>query len=85
MHINGLKLYITLISRRAIKRGGTQSYARGMDVEGNVGNYVETEQIIMIKDYYFSFLMVRGSAPVFWRESKSGYGFVGVRCEGTAE
>lgn len=40
IHINGLKLFIILISRRAIKRGGTQSYARGIDFEGNTGNYV---------------------------------------------
>ena len=85
MHINGLKLYVTLISRRAIKRGGTQSYARGIDEDGNAGNYVETEQIILIKDYYFSFLMVRGSAPLFWKESKSSYGFVGVKCKGSTE
>lgn len=31
MHINGLKLTVVLISRRAVKRGGTQSFARGID------------------------------------------------------
>ena len=40
LHINGVKLYIVLISRRGIKRGGTQSYARGVDQYGNAGNYV---------------------------------------------
>ena len=31
LHINGLKLTVVLISRRAVKRGGTQSFARGID------------------------------------------------------
>ena len=33
---------------------------------GNAGNYVETEQIVITGDQYFSFLMVRGSAPFYW-------------------
>ena len=57
---------IVLISRRAVKRGGTQSYARGLDRDGNAGNYVETEQIIIMQEHYFSFVQVRGSAPLFW-------------------
>jgi hypothetical protein len=40
LHINGLKLTVVLISRRAVKRGGTQSFARGIDIDGNAGNYV---------------------------------------------
>ena len=38
--INGVKMTIVLISRRAVKRGGTHSYARGLDKDGNAGNYV---------------------------------------------
>ena len=66
LHINGVKLSIVLISRRATKRGGTQSYSRGLDHRGNAGNYVETEQIVIKGDQYFSFFMVRGSAPLHW-------------------
>ena len=40
LHINGVKMNLILISRRAVKRGGTQSYARGVDREENAGNYV---------------------------------------------
>jgi hypothetical protein len=83
MHINGLKLFIILISRRAVKRGGTQWYARGIDSNGNTGNYIETEQIMIIKDHYFSFLQLRGSAPLMWDETKSSYGFVSVKCRGS--
>lgn len=82
LHINGLKLFLVLISRRAVKRGGTQSFARGIDQEGNAGNYVETEQILIMKDHYFSFLQSRGTVPLFWSEVKSSYGFVSVKFEG---
>ena len=34
LHINGSKQSVVLISRRATKRGGTQSYTRGIDNEG---------------------------------------------------
>ena len=84
LHINGVKLSIALISRRAVKRGGAQNYARGVDHEGNAGNYVETEQIIIMQDHYFSFLQVRGSVPCFWGESKTGYGFSNVKCQGSS-
>lgn len=42
LHINGVKMDLVLVSRRAVKRGGTQTYARGIDRDGNAGNYVET-------------------------------------------
>jgi phosphatidylinositol 4-phosphatase len=84
LHINGVKLCIALISRRSVKRGGTQSYARGIDAQGNAGNYVETEQIITMQDHYFSFLQVRGSAPFMWSGIKSSYGFSSAKCEGSA-
>lgn len=66
LHINGVKMNVILISRRAVKRGGTQSYGRGIDRDGNAGNYIETEQIIIMKEHFFSFIQVRGSAPLFW-------------------
>jgi hypothetical protein len=62
-----------------VKRGGTQSYARGIDSEGNAGNYVETEQVLIMKDHYFSFLQSRGTVPLFWSEIKSNYGFSTVK------
>jgi hypothetical protein len=35
-----------LISRRSKRRAGTRYHSRGSDAEGNVSNYVETEQIL---------------------------------------
>lgn len=48
--------------------GGTRYNARGLDDEGNVANFVETEQILYYKNYIFSFTQIRGSVPVFWQQ-----------------
>ncbi|KAF8445344.1 SacI homology domain-containing protein [Terfezia claveryi] len=39
---------LTLISRRSTKRAGLRYLRRGIDSEGNVANYVETEQLLAI-------------------------------------
>lgn len=39
-----------------------------MDDEGNVANFVETEQIIYYSYYCCSFVMHRGSVPLFWEQ-----------------
>ncbi len=49
-----------------LKIAGTRYKRRGVDVDGNVANYVETEQILLYHHYALSFLQVRGSVPVFW-------------------
>jgi len=60
---------LVLISRRSCQRAGTRYNARGVDDEGNVGNFVETEQIVHIRDTLFSYVQTRGSAPIFWTQS----------------
>ena len=60
---------LLLISRRSCHRAGTRYNARGVDEEGHVGNFVETEQVVYIGDTVYSFLQTRGSAPVFWTQS----------------
>jgi len=40
---------VVLISRRSIHRAGTRYNARGLDNLGNAANFVETEQIVKIK------------------------------------
>ncbi|KAH8693724.1 putative phosphoinositide phosphatase [Talaromyces proteolyticus] len=39
-----------LITRRCRHRGGTRYFSRGIDENGNVSNYNETEQIIVLND-----------------------------------
>ena len=62
---------LCIISRRQAARAGTRYKRRGVDEEGKVANYVETEQIILYHTYALSFVQIRGSIPVFW--SQPGY------------
>ena len=39
---------------------------RGLNDEGNVANFVETEQVLSIDKAIASFVQVRGLVPVFW-------------------
>lgn len=39
-----------LITRRSRHRGGTRYFSRGIDEQGHVSNYNETEQIILLND-----------------------------------
>lgn len=62
---------VALISRRSRHRAGMRYKRRGLDVEGHVANYVETEQLIHVHSHTLSFVQSRGSVPVFW--SQAGY------------
>jgi hypothetical protein len=70
-----------LISRRNRFRAGTRYFSRGIDLEGNVSNFNETEQLILLDsqaggvksgpirgDVRFSYVQTRGSVPVYWAE-----------------
>lgn len=67
-HILGSRATFGLISRRSRFRAGTRYFRRGIDNEGHVANYNETEQIVIISDKLFSHVQTRGSVPVFWAE-----------------
>lgn len=43
-------LSITLISRRSRYRGGTRYFTRGIDSDGHVANYNETEQVVILNE-----------------------------------
>ncbi|KAJ8912853.1 hypothetical protein NQ315_007985 [Exocentrus adspersus] len=58
-----------IISRRSTLRAGTRLFRRGVDREGNVANFVETEQIVEFQGDKASFVQVRGSIPLFWHQS----------------
>jgi hypothetical protein len=60
---------MTLISRLSCKRAGTRFNARGIDDDGNVANFVETETVFWSpSSVCFSYVQVRGSVPVFWEQ-----------------
>lgn len=63
---------LALITRRSRFRAGTRYFRRGIDDDGNVGNFNETEQILgtwgSVERHLFSLLQTRGSVPVYWAE-----------------
>jgi hypothetical protein len=48
--VKGNQFTFALISRRSRFRGGTRHFTRGIDDEGHVANYNETEQIVIFND-----------------------------------
>lgn len=67
---SGLPSTLTLISRLSCRRVGTRFNARGIDDDGNVANFVETETIFWTPSgICFSYAQVRGSVPLFWEQS----------------
>lgn len=68
---------LCLISRRSRHRAGTRYFRRGIDRDGHVANFVETEQILLVDrtgknsnepGARLSFVEVRGSIPLYWAE-----------------
>ncbi|KAI8601577.1 SacI homology domain-containing protein [Dissophora ornata] len=59
---------MSVISRLSSKRAGTRYNTRGIDDNGNVANFVETETVISNREWCFSYTQIRGSVPVFWEQ-----------------
>ncbi|XP_039445307.1 phosphatidylinositide phosphatase SAC2 isoform X1 [Culex pipiens pallens] len=62
---------LALVSRRSRFRAGTRYKRRGVDEDGYCANYVETEQVLSLRQHQISFTQVRGSVPIYW--SQPGY------------
>jgi hypothetical protein len=75
---------LTLISRLSCRRAGTRFNSRGIDDDGNVANFVESETIYWAPvgqsavdpssaerpaGICFSYVQIRGSVPVFWEQA----------------
>ena len=61
---------LTLISRLSCRRAGTRFNSRGIDDDGNVANFVETETVFYHpSSLCFSYAQVRGSVPLFWEQA----------------
>ncbi|KAK7903796.1 Inositol-1,4,5-trisphosphate 5-phosphatase 1 [Exophiala xenobiotica] len=68
----GLPATLTVISRLSSRRAGTRFNSRGVDDNGNVANFVETETIFWSPaGLCFSYTQIRGSIPIFWESSSS--------------
>lgn len=59
MVIDNNRLSVTLISRRSVDRAGVRYLRRGVDADGNVANFVETEVIINVFGHNLSYVQVR--------------------------
>lgn len=66
--IDGATLYFTLISRRSQNHCGTRYNTRGINDDGHVANFCESEQIVIYKNNLLSFSQLRGSVPVFFQQ-----------------
>ncbi|KAG0638498.1 hypothetical protein HOY80DRAFT_1047482 [Tuber brumale] len=71
----GLATTLTIISRLSCRRAGTRFNSRGMDDDGHVANFVETETVIwdpcpesQDASIGFSYCQIRGSIPIFWEQ-----------------
>jgi hypothetical protein len=52
-----IDIHLILISRRNRHRAGVRMHCRGIDDDGNVANYVETEQVKNIQNFEIIFLV----------------------------
>ncbi|CAI4222193.1 unnamed protein product [Auanema sp. JU1783] len=66
-------LEVTLISRRSVRRAGARYLRRGIDNDGNVANFVESELILNIFGHHLSYVQIRGSVPLFWSQKGLKY------------
>ena len=70
--LSNLPSTLTVISRLSSRRAGTRFNSRGIDDDGNVANFVETETIFWSPSgICFSYVQIRGSVPVFWESASS--------------
>ncbi|KAJ3380706.1 inositol polyphosphate 5-phosphatase [Lobulomyces angularis] len=67
--VGSFSFKVGIISRLSCKRAGTRFNTRGIDDNGNVSNFVETEFMFFTKNYSFSFTQIRGSVPLFWEQT----------------
>ena len=68
-------IYITIIARRSRKYCGTRFLKRGLNLDGDVANEVETEQVVhdssvsnFSQGFFTSFVQLRGSLPDRWSQ-----------------
>ena len=68
MYVGSKQARAAVISRLSSERAGTRFCVRGVDDDGHVANFVETEQLITLDESSSSFMQIRGSVPLFWEQ-----------------
>ncbi|CAD8084514.1 unnamed protein product [Paramecium primaurelia] len=69
VYLEGKRVQVALIAKRSLKAPGTRLAQTGVQKDGSVANFVETTQIVVVANLKCQFKQIRGSVPVFWRES----------------
>lgn len=72
---------LSMISRLSWKRAGARFRTRGIDDDGQVANFVETELILATEGVTMSYAQVRGSVPLFWQQPNAGLGTLQQKVE----
>ncbi|GAA5972746.1 hypothetical protein JCM3765_006416 [Sporobolomyces pararoseus] len=65
------RVTLTVISRHGRNREGTRFEKRGIDSNGDVAQFVESETILETDTKTVSFTQIRGSVPLYWSEKPS--------------
>lgn len=68
IYVGARQARAALISRLSCERAGTRFNVRGSNDDGNVANFVETEQAIFLDGDVTSYVQTRGSVPLFWEQ-----------------
>ncbi|KAH8378820.1 hypothetical protein KR009_001636 [Drosophila setifemur] len=68
VQINGQTFFWSIVTRRSVQRAGTRLFCRGINDQGHVANFVETEQIVEFNGQLTGFVQTRGSMPFFWHQ-----------------
>ena len=70
-HDKRTALTLTLIARRSRFRAGTRHWRRGIDGQGHVANFVETEQVAETDGGDLAaYVQIRGSIPLCWSQAR---------------
>lgn len=68
VQINGQTFFWSIVTRRSVERAGTRLFCRGSNEQGQVANFVETEQIVEFNGQLTGFVQTRGSMPFHWHQ-----------------
>lgn len=73
VQVNGQGDTISIVSKQSWRRAGTRFNARGIDDDGYVANFVESEFVYcnLSKSSVFAFAQIRGSVPTFWEQDST--------------
>jgi endonuclease/exonuclease/phosphatase family metal-dependent hydrolase len=66
--IESQRAELVLISRVGCQNAGTRYNARGVNDDGAVANFVESEMLLILPEHTLSYVQVRGSVPLFWEQ-----------------